>query len=140
TTYFSAALAILHRHPTCASNDELVEFLVSYTLSLNVSLKLNTTIDVVRHHLERIDRLVDDPRVILIRHNYVFALLWNTRYREAAAVQKETLGLADHLGDTRSKAYALSGEIHVSTLVEPKPLAEFESLKREALEAASATD
>ena len=139
-THFAAAFAILHKHPSCASDDELVEFLVSYTLLLNMSLKLTVTIDVVRLHLERIDRLVDDPRVVLIRHNYVFALLWNTRYRKAVAVQKETLALAAHLGDSRAKAYALAGEIQVSTLVEPKPPDEFERLKREALKAASATD
>jgi class 3 adenylate cyclase/tetratricopeptide (TPR) repeat protein len=139
-TYFASALAMLHKNPTCASDDELLEFLVPYTLLLNMSLKLTVTIDVVRRHLERIDRVVDDPRAILIRHNYVFALLWNTRYREAAAVQKETLELATRLADTRSRAYALAAEIQVSTLVEPKPLEEFETLKREALDAASATD
>ena len=74
-TYFASALAILHKNPSCASDDDLVEFLVPYTLLLNMSLKLTITIDVVRRHLERIDRLVDDPRVVLVRHNYVFALL-----------------------------------------------------------------
>jgi class 3 adenylate cyclase/tetratricopeptide (TPR) repeat protein len=139
-TYFASALAILHKNPSCASDDDLVEFFVPYTLMLNMSLKLTITIDVVRRHLHRIDRVVDDSRVVLIRHNYVFALLWNTRYQEAVSVQKETLGLADRLGDPRSKAYALAGEIQVSTLVEPKPLEEFERLKREALEAAAATE
>ena len=139
-TYFAAAFAIVHKHPTCASDNELVEFLVSYTLLLNMSLKLTTTIQVVRQHLERVDRLVDDPRIVLIRHNYVFALLWNTRYGEAAAVQKETLNLANRLRNPRAKAYALAGEIQVSTLVAPKPMKEFETLRRDALEAASATD
>jgi class 3 adenylate cyclase/tetratricopeptide (TPR) repeat protein len=139
-TYFASALAILDKNPTCALDDDLIEFLVSYTFLMNMSLKLSVAIDVVRRHLARIDRLVDDPRIILIRHNYVFALLWNTRYREAVAFQRQTSELATRLGDTRSKAYALAGEIEVSTLVEPKPLMEFERLRSEALEAASTTD
>jgi hypothetical protein len=89
--------------------------------------------------LVRIDRLGDDPRAVLIRHHYVFALLWNARYREAAAMQRETSPIAVRLGDSRSKAYALAGEILVSTLIAPKPLSEFEILKGEAIKAASDT-
>ena len=47
-------------------------------------------IDVLTRYLSRIDRLGDDPRAVLIRHHYVFALIWNTRYREASAMQRET--------------------------------------------------
>ena len=74
-------------------------------------------IDVLERYLARVDRLGDDPRAVLIRHHYVFALIWNTRYREAAAMQRETSPIADRLGDSRSKAYSLAGEIHVSTIV-----------------------
>ena len=70
-------------------------------------------IEVLTRYLSRIDRLGDDPRVVLIRHHYVFALLWNTRYREAAVMQRENLQMADRLGDSGSKAYALAGEIIV---------------------------
>ena len=38
--------------------------------------------------------------------------------------------MAERLGDSRSKAYALAGEIIVSTILSPKPLQEFEILKR----------
>lgn len=85
----------------------------------------------------RIGRLGDDPRFVLIRHQYVFALLWNSRYREAAAMQRELSPMAARLGDSRSRAYALAGDIHVSTIVAPKSLNEFETLKREAIEATS---
>ena len=67
-----------------------------------------------------IDRLGDDPKVVLIRHHYVFALLWNVRYPEAAALQQETLLIANRLGDSRSKAYALAAEVIVSTIFAPK--------------------
>ena len=116
-THFTAALALLDKNPDCASDDQVAEFLVSYALLLNMSRQLKMMIDVLERYLARIDRLGDDPRAVLIRHQYVFALLWNTRYREAAAMQRETSPMADRLGDSRSKAYALASEILVSTIL-----------------------
>ena len=116
-THFTAALALLDKNPDCASDDQVAEFLVSYTLLLNMSCEVKLMIDVLERYLARIDRLGDDPRVVLIRHHYVFALFWNARYREAAAMQRETSLMANRLGDSRSKAYALAGEIFVSTIV-----------------------
>jgi class 3 adenylate cyclase/tetratricopeptide (TPR) repeat protein len=138
-THFDAALALLNGNPGCASEDQIADFLVPYTLLLNMNCKLRVMIDVVQRYLTRIDRLGLDPRVVLIRHQYVFALLWNTRYPEAASMQRETSLMANRLGDSRSKAYSLAGEIHVSTIVEPMPLDKFEILKREAIKAASET-
>jgi len=138
-TPFTSALTLLDKNPDCASDDQVAEFLVSYTLQLSMSAKIKVTIDVLQRHLARIDCLGDDPRAVLIRHHYVFALLWNARYRDAAATQRETLPIADRLGDSRSKAYALAGEIQVSTIVAPKQLHEFETLKSEAIKAASDT-
>jgi hypothetical protein len=138
-THFTAALALLHKNPDCASDHQVADFLVSDTLLLNMSAKLKVMIDVLERYLARIDRLGDDPRGVLIRHQYVFALLWNKRYREAAAMQRETSAMAERLGDSRSRAYSLANEIHVSTVVAPKPLNEFELLKKEAISAASDT-
>ena len=96
-------------------------------------------ITVLQRHFARINRLADDPRVVRIRHHYVFALLFNGRYRDAAAVQRETLPIADRLGDTSSRAYALANEILLSTIIEPKPLDAYEILSGEAIQAASKT-
>jgi hypothetical protein len=52
-------------------------------------------------------------------------------------MQRETSRMAHRLGDAGSKAWALVNEIFVSTIVEPKPLHEFEILKTEAIKAAS---
>ena len=138
-THFTAALGLLDQNPDCASDGQVAEFLVSYTLLLNMTAKFNATIAVLQRFLPRIDRLGDQPRAVLIRHNYVFVLLWNTRYREAAAIQRGTSEMAERLGDSRSKAYALTGELLVSTIAAPKPLEEFEALKKEVLQAASDT-
>jgi hypothetical protein len=136
--HFAAALA-LDENPDCALDDQVAEFLVSYTLLLNMSRKLNVMIDVLERYMPRINRLGDDPRAVLIRHQYVFALVWSARYGEAAVVQRYTSPMADRLGDNKSKAYSLAGEIHVSTIIAPKPLHEFEKLKRETIKAASDT-
>ena len=96
-------------------------------------------IDVVERYLARIDRLGDDPRAVRIRHQYGFTLLWNTRSREAAVMQDELSAIADRLGDSTSRAYSLANLIFASTIVAPKPLHEFETVKRQAIEAASDT-
>jgi hypothetical protein len=117
----------------------MADFLVSYTLLLNINAQIKVAIDLLTRYLARIDRVPADHRIVSIRHHYVLALMMNTRYREAAAVQRETSSIATRLGDNTSKAYSLSGEIFVSTIFEPKPLSEFESLKSEVLRAAGET-
>jgi class 3 adenylate cyclase len=139
-TYFAAALALLDKNSDCASEDQVANFLVSYTLLLNMTIQVTAMMDILGRHLARVERLGDDPRAVLIRHQYAFALLWNTRYREAVAMQRETSQIADRLADSRSKAYSLASEIHISTMVAPKPLHEFEMLKKKAIEAASGTN
>ena len=74
-----------------------------------------------------------------IRLHYAWALLTATRHQHAAVIQRETSCLAKRLGDSTSKAYALADEIYVTTIVAPKSLAEFEALKREAMDAVSNT-
>jgi hypothetical protein len=139
TTHFTAALALLDKNPDCASDDQVADFLVSYTLLLNITYRYLVLIDVVERYLARIDRLGDDPRAVRIRHQYGFTLAWNTRYRDAAVMQRETALIADRLGDSTSKAYSLADEIFVSTIIAPKPLREFEIVKRQAITAASDT-
>jgi len=137
--HLSAALSLLDNNADCASDDQVAEFLVSYAVVSNLNMQMENTIRVLARHLARVDHLGDDPRAVLIRHQYVFALIWGTRYREAASMQKKTSPIADHLGDSRSKAYSLAGEIFVSTMIEPKPFADFERLKSDAIQAASGT-
>ena len=139
TTHFATALRLLDKDPDCASDDQVTEFLVSYTFLLNMTAQIKVTIDVAERYLARVDRLEDDERAVLIRHNYAFALLWNTRYRVVPGVQRQALQMAERLGSSRAKAYALAAEILFSTIVAPKPSNEFESLKKQAIKAASET-
>ena len=139
TTHFTAALALLDKNPDCASDDQVADFLVSYTLLLNITYRYLVLIDVVERYLARVNRLGDDTRAVRIRHQYGFTLAWNTRYQEAAAIQAETSQIAERLGDSTSIAYSLANEIFVSTIIAPKPLHEFEIVKRQAITAASGT-
>ncbi len=139
SAHLTTALALVDKHPASISDAQLAEFFVSYALLMNIRLQVRLMIEVLTRYLLRIDRLGDDPKLVLIRHHYVFALLWSARYREAAAMQRDTLAIADRLGDSGSKAYALAGEIIVSSIFAPKPPDGFEMLKRDAIQAASET-
>jgi hypothetical protein len=66
---------------------------------------VNAAIDVIERYLARVHRPGDDSRVVIIGFFYVFALVFNARYRDAVAVQRENSPKADRLGDSRSKAY-----------------------------------
>ena len=139
-TQFTAALALLDTNPRCASDDQVADFLVSYSLLLNVTRDVISLVDVIQRYLPRIDRLENDPRVVLIRHQYVNGLLWSARYREAIKVQQETSIIADRLGDSRSRAYGLAAELSITTIICPKTFNEFEILKRQVIKAAAATN
>ena len=104
--HFAAALALLDKNPDCALDDQVAEFLVSYTLLLNMNRKFNVMIDLLEPYLPRVNCLGDDSRAVLIRHHYMLALVYAARYEEAAVIQRQTSPMADRLGDNRSKAYS----------------------------------
>jgi hypothetical protein len=139
-THLKAALTLLDNNSDCASDDQVADFLVSYALLLNYNDQVKLAIEVIERYLARVDRLGDDARLVVIRFFYVFALVFNARYRDALAVQRETSPKAERLGDSRSKAYSLAGAIFASTMTAPEPLDKFEIVKREAIEAAADTD
>jgi class 3 adenylate cyclase/tetratricopeptide (TPR) repeat protein len=137
SAHFDAALALLDNNPSCASDGQVADFLVSYATLLEMSEKIRVLIDLLERYSTRIDHLGDDPRSVVIRYYHSTALWWNTRYRDAAAAQREISQMAERLGDSRSKAYALIAEFFVSMTIAPKPLSEFEILKKEAIRVAS---
>jgi hypothetical protein len=127
-THLSAAIGLIDETPRCASDDQVADFLVSYSLLLILSVQVARLIEVLTRYSSRIAHLGDDQRAVLIRHHFVFALYYNARYRDMAALQRETSAMADRLGDAKSRAYSLSGEMTLSTVSAPKPLSEFEAL------------
>ena len=139
SVHFAAALALLDKNPACASDAQVANFLVSYATLLEISEKTKVLIDLLERYSTRIDRLGDDPRSVVIRYYHSHALWWNTRYRDAAAIQRDVSQMADRLGDSRSKAYSLIGEIFTSVVLGTKSLIEFDILKKQAISAAANT-
>jgi class 3 adenylate cyclase/tetratricopeptide (TPR) repeat protein len=137
STHLTAALSLIDKDPTSVSDDAFTDFFVCYALLSTTRMEVHMMIDVITRYLSRINRIGDDQRAIIIRHHFVFALLWNARYRDASVVQLETTMMAERLGDSLSKAYALAAEIIVSAIFAPKSLHEFEKLKRDAIQASS---
>jgi class 3 adenylate cyclase len=137
STHFAAAVALLDKYPDCASDHQVAACLEPYAQLLSMSGKITMVITVVERYWARISRLGVDPRIVIIGQLRVNAFVFNLRYQEAIAAQKETSRVANYLNDARSKAYALSAEILVSPLVAPKPLRDWEILKQKAIEAAS---
>jgi class 3 adenylate cyclase/tetratricopeptide (TPR) repeat protein len=137
--HLNAARALIDQKPDCASDDQVTDFLISYAQLLHLSTQVKGMIAVLERYFALIDRLGDDPRAVILRHYYVLALIHNSRYREAAAIQRVTSALADRLGDGRSKAYSLAGEIYVSSIFGSQSPDEFEVAKGAAIKAAADT-
>jgi class 3 adenylate cyclase len=139
-THFTAAAALLDKDPDCAMDNEVVDFLVNYSLLLNLVHHLRELIPTVERYRNRVDRLGDDRRTVLILHQRVTSLVWMGRYREAATAQDEISAMADRLGDDLSRAYSAAGAILVSRKVWPMRAEQNEPLGRTALAAAARTN
>ncbi len=137
SNHFDAAIALLDKSPDCAADQQVAELLVNYTLCSNLSMRIKLLIEIVERFMSRLDRLGDDRKCILVRHQYVIALLSSARYREAEKAQANLSAMAARLGDLGSTAYALVSAIHTSTIIAPYPIEIFEALSREAITAAS---
>ena len=134
--HFSAALAFLDKHSSCASDGQVADFLISYSRLLFLRVEISAGVDVLRRHFPRVERLGDDVYGVIARNAYVMMLVNNARYQEAAAIQRQAIRIAERLGDRISRAYAFYGEIALSTIIAPKQLEEFNELKEKAIKAA----
>jgi class 3 adenylate cyclase len=138
--HFATAIALLHKKPDCATDQQVAELLVDYALYLNLSLQHRSLTETVERFMPRLDRLGDSHKCVLVQHHYVFALLWSIRYRDAEKAQIKLSAMAARLHDVRSRAYALASAIHLSTIISPSSVEVFETLSREAIDAASNVD
>ena len=57
STHLNAALALLDKNPDCAVDDQVADFLVSFTLLLNLKLEVRVMIAVLERYLARVDSL-----------------------------------------------------------------------------------
>jgi hypothetical protein len=110
-----------------------------YSRVLLLNLQIKVAIEILGRYSVRIERLRDDPRAVLIGYGYGFALLFNARYRDAAAVQQQMSNMAQRLGDRMSMACALTIESVVSFVLAPKSMEDFTKFKRETINVVSNT-
>ena len=135
--HLAAAIALLEMNPKCASDQQVADLLIDYTLLSNLSMRFNSTTKIVERFKFRLDRLGANPSCVFVQHHYVFALSSSARFREAETAQADLSAAANKLDDVKSKAYALVSAAQLSPLVGLYPPDTFDSLSREALAFAS---
>lgn len=139
-THFSAAIALVDAHQGCASDQQIADFLVDYTLLQNALGKVRNVVDVSDRFAARLNSLGDSTQTVLVVHQKVFALCFMNQFQAALAEQAKITRMAERLGDDRTRAYSFSGQILVSSAVAPSAPEDLEPLVRSALEAASRTE
>ena len=108
------------RRTRCASDQQIANVLVDLCLTS----KCIGQSEECRRHRRQVRRtaenLGDSTQTVLIVHQKVFALCFMNKFQAALAEQANITRMAERLGDDRSRAYALSSQILVSSAVEPK--------------------
>ena len=64
--YFAAAIKLLDKNADCASDQQVVELLVDYTLCANMSLRWKSVTETVERFMSSIDRQNDSAKCVLI--------------------------------------------------------------------------
>ena len=137
--YFADAISLIGLNPTCADDQEVAELLAGLSLCSNLLMRVKLTEENVVRFLPRLIRLGDSPERVLIYHHYVVALIELSRFEEARHAQSDLTAMASRLRDARSRAYALTSAMFVSTAFTPTSVETFELQSREVLTAASDT-
>jgi class 3 adenylate cyclase len=102
--HFNAAIRLLDKAPDCADDQQVADLLADYALHSNVSLRSNSTTEIVERFISRLERLGDSHKSILVQHHYVYALMLSARFREAEKAQTNLSAMAARLDDMGSTA------------------------------------
>lgn len=129
--YFVTALEMYQADPDCATNEQFAEFLASFALCSNISLRVKTVIDLAGTVRPILQQVGDNRHHALFLHHYVSCLVCNGKYHEAHWVQQELTDMAKRLRDPASRAYAMVNELSVSIYHSPIDNARFEARKKE---------
>jgi class 3 adenylate cyclase/tetratricopeptide (TPR) repeat protein len=138
--HFSKAIARFQTNPGCASDQQIANVLVDYTLLQNALGKNRNVVDIADKFAAQLQNLGDSTQVVLVLHQKVFSLCFMNEFQAALAEQANITQMAERLGDDRSRAYSLSSQILVSSAVAPKTLSDQRPIVRSALRAASKTE
>jgi class 3 adenylate cyclase len=141
--HFAAALAFLEKQSDCATDQQIAEFLVDYTMYSNSCLEMHSTTRIVDQYMSSFDRFQHSGTCAIVYHHYVFALLMSGRYGDAGTAQDKLTALAAREGiDARSRAYALASAIFLSCIIASRfpSIETFERHSNEAIALASTSD
>ena len=138
--HFSAAIALVEENQGCATDQQIANVLVHYTLLLNALGKVRNVVHIADRFAARLNNLGESTQTVLVAHQKVFSLCFMNKFQAALAEQANITRMAERLGDDRSRAYSLSSQILISSAVAPKTPEDLEPLVRSALEAASRTE
>jgi class 3 adenylate cyclase/tetratricopeptide (TPR) repeat protein len=130
--YFSAALLIYEKDPTCASDEDVAKLAANYGRCCNMSMRVTSTIALANKLRPILNRLGDHIYHVFFLHHSASSLVWNGRYLDAVKVQQDLLDMAKRLGDPKSLAYALVSDLSVSSYGAPKSLEDYRRLRDEA--------
>lgn len=132
--YYVTALELYLNDPSCATKEQFVEFLASFALCSNISLRVKAFIDLAGTVRPILEQVGDNRHHALFLHHYVSCLVCNGKYREAHWIQQELTAMAERLDDPASLAYAMVNELSVSIYFAPVENAVFEA-KKQTIEA-----
>ena len=79
------------KNPRCADDQQIAALLADWTLCLHLLARFKSITEVVARFIPSLDRLGDDPKRILVLHQYVIALQWSGLYREAERGANQTV-------------------------------------------------
>jgi class 3 adenylate cyclase len=136
-SHFSAAIALLEANQGCASDEQVADLLVDYTLHQNALGNVGNVVEIIQRFGTRLNSLADSANTVSIAHQKVFGLCFMGSFQAALEEQSHINKMAGRLNDDRSIAYALSSQILVSSAVAPKSRQELAPLVKSALNAAS---
>ncbi|MEL6683185.1 MAG: adenylate/guanylate cyclase domain-containing protein [Pseudomonadota bacterium] len=124
-TYFTAALKMYQDDPDCATKEEFADFLASFALCSNISLRVREIIDLADTVRPILAQVGDNKHHALFLHHYISCLVCHGKYREAYWIQQDLSAMADRLNDPASQVYALVSALSVSIYHAPISNAEF---------------
>lgn len=130
--YFNNALETYERDPSCIGEERFAEFVATYGLCCNISLRLTTIIALATKALPILARRGDSHEHAMFLHHYALSSVWAGRYLDGLRVRKELSAMAARLGNPLTSAYALVAELTVSTYCAPMPIDEYRTKSVEA--------
>ncbi|MEQ6249862.1 adenylate/guanylate cyclase domain-containing protein [Sulfitobacter sp. HNIBRBA3233] len=130
--YFASALALYERDPDCASEQAFADMLADYAMCANISLRVNRMLELADRVENFLKQQGDSASHVRFLHHYLCCLIWNGRYLDALAVERQLSAMAQRVGDAPSLIYALVSEMAVSCYTGHLPRETFEARRAEA--------